>query len=276
METSLQILQPQLLCLMSKADDLHKCLDKEKSLGESQALAAKVPSFLFTCQPFFNHLQATAWNSVSQNTGLPLDISTRLLDLSQQLFDKLEQLVLTYAQHGLLSLDETEPNSVSHFCIGQSQISHLRVTAFRYCRLTPYLAKVNTGLYKRMRWNVERLQEQQDQQTDEEPGGKRQQCAAHTVGETDYYFLCCEDIPNTPADDDSSIVCSINMAKMWSIGQWVQVKPDPNSEDIYDWITCETPQASYHRLLLLGSEEPTCCSATDLLQKLLLSDQTPQ
>lgn len=29
METSLQILQPQLLCLMSKADDLHKCLDKE-------------------------------------------------------------------------------------------------------------------------------------------------------------------------------------------------------------------------------------------------------
>lgn len=41
-------------------------------------------------------------------------------------------------------------------------------------------------------------------------------------------------------------------------------------------ITCETPQASYHRLLLLGSEEPTCCSATDLLQKLLLSDQTPQ
>lgn len=76
-------------------------------------------------------------------------------------------------------------SSVSHFCIGQSQISHLRVTAFRYCRLTPYLAKVNTGLYKRMRWNVERLQEQQDQQTDEEPGGKRQQCAAHTVGETD-------------------------------------------------------------------------------------------
>lgn len=24
---------------------------------------------------------------------------------------------------------------------------------------------------------------------------------------------------------------------MWSIGQWVQVNPDPDTEDIYDWYT---------------------------------------
>lgn len=34
----------------------------------------------------------------------------------------------------------------------------------------PYLAQVDTGLYKRMRWNVEKLQD--EQQTDEEHGGE--------------------------------------------------------------------------------------------------------
>lgn len=26
-----------------------------------------------------------------------------------------------------------------------------------------------------------------------------------------------------------------NVVRMWSIGQWVQVNPDPDREDIYDW-----------------------------------------
>lgn len=34
----------------------------------------------------------------------------QLLDFSQQLCDRLEQLVVTYASYGLLCLDETEPN----------------------------------------------------------------------------------------------------------------------------------------------------------------------
>lgn len=56
---------------------------------------------------------------------------------------------------------------------------------------------------------------------------------------------------------------------MWSIGLWVQVIPD--TEDIVGWIMCKVPQASYHRLLSLGSDEPLCFTATDHLYKLLRS-----
>lgn len=48
------------------------------------------------------------------------------------------------------------------------------------------------------------------------------------------FFLCYEDILNEPAEVDGASQGS-SMVRMWSIGQWVQVKPDPNTEDIYDW-----------------------------------------
>lgn len=51
------------------------------------------------------------------------------------------------------------------------------------------------------------------------------------------YFLCCEDIPITEADDKSQDVPHCSVVRLWSIGQWVQVKPDPETEDIYDWYT---------------------------------------
>uniref|UniRef100_A0A4W6FML9 Si:ch211-214c7.5 n=1 Tax=Lates calcarifer TaxID=8187 RepID=A0A4W6FML9_LATCA len=175
-----------------------------------------------------------------------------LLDFSQQLCDRLEQLVLTYASHSLLCLDETEPNSVSHFCIGQSQLGRLRLTAFRYCKPTPFLARVDVGLYKRMRWNVERLRDEQQHQ--EQADGD--------------YFLCYEDIPNAHAGATGR--------QMWSIGQWVQVNPDPETEDIYNWYTYLQDPHYYHKLLFLGSEEPSSCSATDYLQQLLLSHQTAE
>ncbi|XP_044047462.1 UPF0575 protein C19orf67 homolog isoform X2 [Siniperca chuatsi] len=275
MERSLQSMQLQLQFLMSKADDLQDCLVNEQGHLESEALAAAVPNFLYTCQPYFNHLESTTRSTVSQLTPLPFDIYTRrvqLLDFSQQLCDRLEQLVLTYANYSLLCLDETEPNSVSHFCIGQSQLGRLRLTMFLYCKPTPYLARVDTGLYKRMRWNVERLGDEQ-QQTDEEQGGERE-----AVGDIEYYFLCYEDIPNAhaEADGDSQGVSQGDVVRMWSIGQWVQVNPDPDTDDIDDWIMCEVPQANYHRLLFLGSDEPSSCSATDYLQQLLLSHQTAE
>lgn len=34
------------------------------------------------------------------------------------------------------------------------------------------------------------------------------------------------------ADADSQ---GVTMVRMWSIGQWLQVTPDPVTEDIYDW-----------------------------------------
>lgn len=51
------------------------------------------------------------------------------------------------------------------------------------------------------------------------------------------YFLCYEDISDTQteADGDSQGVTHCNVVRMWSIGQWVQVNPDPDKEDIYDW-----------------------------------------
>uniref|UniRef100_A0A3P8RPB0 Si:ch211-214c7.5 n=1 Tax=Amphiprion percula TaxID=161767 RepID=A0A3P8RPB0_AMPPE len=215
------------------------CSCRQGSL-EGEALAAAVLSLLHTCQPYFNYVESTARSTVSQHTHLP---RVQLLDFSEQLCDRLEQLVLTFASYNLLCLDETEPNGVSHFCIGQFQLSRLRMTIFRYCKPTPYLAQGDTGLYKCMRWNVERLRDKQQKDKD--------------------YFLCYEDIPNAhaDADKDNQSVSNGSMVRMWSIGQWVQVYPDPDTEDICDWILCDVPQADYDRLLFLGSDEPSCCSA---------------
>ncbi|XP_019939562.2 UPF0575 protein C19orf67 homolog [Paralichthys olivaceus] len=265
LERSLQAVLLQLL--LSKANDLMNGQDHL----EREAHAAAVPNFLFTCQPFFNYLESTA-QIVVMSQHAPLPIYTRLLDFSQQLCDTLEQLVLTYARQSLLCLDESDPNSMSHFCIGQSQLGRLRLTAFRYCKPTPYLAQVDIGLYKRMRWNVETLRDKQ-KRADEEQSGESEE-EAETVGDTEYYFLCCEDVPNAHADTNDE--SQGNVVRSWSIGQWVQVNPDPDTEDIYDWITCEVPLANYHKLLFLGSEEPTSCSATELLQQLLLSNQSTQ
>ncbi|XP_052363748.1 UPF0575 protein C19orf67 homolog, partial [Oncorhynchus keta] len=127
---------------------------------------------------------------------------------------------------------------VSHFYIGKCQIDSVGLSIYRYCRLAPYLAGVHTGLYKRMRWNVERPR-----------GGD-----GEGKGET---------------------VAIGNMVKMWSIGQWIQTYPDPVRGDINDWVLCWIPQARYHRLLCLGGEEPSACNATDCLLGALFSQQSP-
>uniref|UniRef100_A0A3P9PYT7 Si:ch211-214c7.5 n=1 Tax=Poecilia reticulata TaxID=8081 RepID=A0A3P9PYT7_POERE len=213
-----------------------------------------VSSLLYTCQPYFNHLESTG-RSTRRSFCL------QLLSFSQQLCDRLEQLLLTYASHDLICLDEAEPNSISHFCVGQVQLGQMKVTTFRYCKPTPYLSRVDTGVYKRMRWNVQRLQEDH----------RRAEGTVQTASFS--YFLCYEDIPNTHADPDSESedASSDNVVRMWSIGQWVQVKPERTTDDIYDWILCEVPEASYRRLLFLGRNEPSCCTATDYLQQLLLT-----
>ncbi|XP_049899619.1 UPF0575 protein C19orf67 homolog [Epinephelus moara] len=271
MERTLPSMELQLQFFMSKADDLHDCIVNGQCQAESEALADAVQSFLYTCQPYFNHLEST--RAMSQLTLQPYDIYTmhmQLLDLSQQLCDRLEQLVLTYASYNVLCLDESDPNSLSHFCIGQSQLGPLRVTVFRYCKPTPFLAQVDTGLYKRMRWNVERIRD--GQETDEESD----EWEAELDGDTDYYFLCYEDIPNAhaDADEDSHGASPGSVVRMWSIGQWVQVNPD--TDDICDWILCDVPEADYHRLLFLGSNEPSSCNATDYLYQLLLSQHTTE
>lgn len=104
-------------------------------------------------------------------------------DVSQQLCDRLKQLLLTCASCKLLSLVDSDPlgykgpfilsnlylvtppvlgptptprlSRVSHFAIGQSDIRGLRLTTFVYCKPAPFLAQANAGLYKCMRWNVD-------------------------------------------------------------------------------------------------------------------------
>lgn len=44
---------------------------------------------------------------------------------------------------------------MSHFYIGQCQVDNIKLSIFRYCQPTPFLALTSNGLYKHMRWNVE-------------------------------------------------------------------------------------------------------------------------
>nr|XP_057905889.1 UPF0575 protein C19orf67 homolog isoform X2 [Doryrhamphus excisus] len=276
----IQSLQLQVQFLLGKADDLYYHIINSNITGESGLVAASVRSFIYTCQPYFNFLEYTAWNKM-----LPSDIMhVQLLQISQQLCDALEHLVLSLASHNLLNLDEIEPDNLSHFCIGQTQLGEQKLTMFLYCKPAPYLAGVTSGLFKRMRWNVERIAHSGEK----EP-------------ETEYYFLCYEDIPNLYADLGADVVtCDSGVLRLWSIGQWVQVKPD--TEDISDWvkqlpsystvsihflccggmlepipadfrITCDVPQAAFNKLLFLGSKEPSCCIATDHLRQMLMSMQ---
>ncbi|XP_077379306.1 UPF0575 protein C19orf67 homolog isoform X3 [Festucalex cinctus] len=218
--------------------------------AQSGLEVAAVRSFTYACQPYFNFLESTA-----RTMQLPPDMYVQLMEFSQQMCDTLEHLVLTFANNNLLTLDESKPDNLSHFCIGRIVLEQLRlsVTAFRYCKPTPYLARVNTGVFKRMRWNVKRLIGAKD---------------GNSKSETDYYFLCYEDIPDLHTDGDNSESKSM---RMWSIGQWVQVKPDPNTETIYDWVQCEVPEGAFEKLLFMGSQEPSSCTATEHLLQLLMS-----
>lgn len=240
---------------ISRADDIHKNLVEGLSDGES--LAASLPIFLFTCQPYFNYLESTARSSLNEKS--PLSVSTRfkLLDFSETLVNKLENLVLTFFRQELIPLDETDPNSVSHFHIGQCELGPMRVTIFRYCQPTPYLGLVNTGLYKRMRWNVDRV----------EDTSQKEQNEGMEMDNTEYYFLCFEDaLP----DGDVEGISYGSIVREWSIGQWIQAFPETN--DINEWILCQIPQGTYLKRVILGPEEPSCHIATDCLLQLLMLD----
>lgn len=46
---------------------------------DTEALAAAVPNFLFSCQPYFNQLEAAAGGMVFQLTPLSFDAYTRVI-----------------------------------------------------------------------------------------------------------------------------------------------------------------------------------------------------
>ncbi|XP_049577782.1 UPF0575 protein C19orf67 homolog [Syngnathus scovelli] len=248
MKRNLWSIPPQNQVSVSKADNLHNKLVKGEVKKDNGLQAAALRSFIHICQPYFNFLETTARTSrLSTDTKH----AQKLLEFSQELCDVLENLVQTYASRKLVTLDETDPDNLSHFCIGHIEMAKLRlsVTAFRYCQPMPYLVKDNTGLFKHMRWNVERLDGANGQVTK-------------------YYYLCYEDIPNRHADGgklDSKAV------RMWSIGQWVQVKPDPSTENIFDWVLCDVPEGAFEKLLSVGKQEPSSRTANDQMLQLIES-----
>ncbi|XP_072319720.1 UPF0575 protein C19orf67 homolog [Eucyclogobius newberryi] len=245
---NLKSLKRKLHFLMGKADDIQK--NFFEVVSDREACAASVKSFLFTCQPYFNHLESIVRGPLSESNHQSLYTRFQLFDFSQTLCNKLESLILTCASNNLLSLDETDPDSISHFHIGQCGLGPLRVTIFRFCQPTPYLAQVDTGYYKRMRWNVDRLGQME-------------------TDNTEFYFLCCEGVNTLPAGASHS---ASHGGIVWSLGQWVQASPE--TDDINDWILCEVPQGAYLKRVILGSEEPSCRVATDQLLQLLTLDQS--
>ncbi|XP_046693642.1 UPF0575 protein C19orf67 homolog isoform X3 [Silurus meridionalis] len=203
LHNKLHLVEKQLQYLLSKVATYQNHLIYSGDHAQNEAFARVVPKVLEICQPYFDYMESAARNTVS-GQSLPMHIRIQLLQFSQQLCIQLEQLVLTYASYGYLSLAETDP-------------------------LGYFLCHVDIHLVE-----GEALREQ----TERKPGEK-------------------------------------TVLRMWSIGKWVQIYPDPDSEDIIDWVLCTIPQGQYKPLVYLGEEEPTSCIATDCLLKVLLS-QTDQ
>ncbi|XP_055060671.2 UPF0575 protein C19orf67 homolog isoform X1 [Misgurnus anguillicaudatus] len=260
MDEKIAPIEQQLQYLLNKADELQAELVWSLDGFQNDGLAHIITMFLQTCQPYFTYLESTARNSHPLHPPLSIYIRTQLLQFSQQLCSRLEQLVLMYASFNIVSVEETDPESISHFCIGQSQINNIKLSIFRYSCPTPFLASASTGLYKRMRWNVEREIEVE-------------RCPSE-----EFYFLCFEDVleeadDNTEENNGGQTATERKsmMMRIWSIGQWIQTYPD--SDDINDWVLCPVPCGQYKQLLYLGNEEPPSCTATDFLLGVLLSEE---
>ncbi|KAL6481652.1 hypothetical protein MHYP_G00097320 [Metynnis hypsauchen] len=295
MDEKLHPIEEQLQYLLNKADEFQTHLIHSGDRLQSEGFARVVPTFLHTCQPYFTYLESTARNSSPDRTPLPTYIHTRLLQFSEQLCSRLEQLLIMYASFGYLSLEEENPLCISHFYIGQCQVDNIRLSIFRYCLPSPFLTSTDSGLYKRMRWNVERVRETeggggggQEEKKERGMGGtqvtesaekeekKEERLEGEQDSATEYYFLCCEDVPVLEGGEAVREMRAEDRAvRTWSIGQWVQTYPDPETEDIYEWVLCTVPQGQYRELLCLGVEEPSSCIATDCLLELLLSQAGP-
>ncbi|KAK6468947.1 UPF0575 protein C19orf67-like protein [Huso huso] len=245
MEEKLQPVEQQLQYLLKKAEEFQTHLVYSRDRMHKEDFARAVPTFLKTCQPYFGYLESTARSLLPECRPLPEYIKKRLLQFSQQLSSSLEHLVLMYASFDFISLEETDPCSVSYFYCGEVQLGlWYHISIFRYCRPVPYIAAGEPpGLYKRMRWNVEVLE-------------------SANIGdgspvETEYYFLCCES----------------KALGVWSISQWIQTDPKPGDDDLFSWITCIQSRGDYKQLLIIGFEEPSQIQATDLFLEVLLNQR---
>ncbi|XP_076839338.1 UPF0575 protein C19orf67 homolog [Brachyhypopomus gauderio] len=294
MDDEMYPIQEQLQYLLVKTDHFREYLLYRQRHVPREGFYHVVSSFLRVCQPLFAYLESMARDFWPDRNPVPPYIRGRMLQFSQQLCIKLEHFMRMLASFRCLSLEESDPFGISYFFIGQCQVACIKVSIFRYCHPTPFSALTSSRLYKRMRWNVE-------QEVRSEGGGDEKKKEAGTwdmEGEgqaeiwdrltegqghdnTEYFFLCCEDIPvverrETERGQVDGNVQGHTVMRMWSIGQWVQTYPDPGTDSIYDWVLCRVPQGQYKHLMCLGVEEPSTCFATDRLLEVLILRGFPQ
>ncbi|XP_007469120.1 PREDICTED: UPF0575 protein C19orf67 homolog [Lipotes vexillifer] len=251
LDTMFSPISEQLRYLIKKADDFQSYLLYRDRVQKEQ-LAKAMPTFLQMCEPYFLYLEAAARSVPPIFGALQELIRKRLLEISQQLTLRLEQLVLMYASFGFVNLEETDPLSISCFFCGRFSISPSHeVSIFRYCTPAAYTAsRFPRYLYKKMRWNLETTPESSSQGQD---------------SRVDYYFLCYRD---TWEDTGKSPTNSCpQIQKLWSIGRWVPL--GPAEDDLYSWILSPQPPGDYEQLLTIGFEEPSHMLATDLLVQIL-------
>nr|KAF6479223.1 hypothetical protein HJG59_001758 [Molossus molossus] len=240
----------QLRYLLKKADDFQSYLLYSRDRVQKEQLAKAMPTFLKMCEPYFLYLEAAARSMPPIYGALQELVRKGLLEISQQLTLRLEQLVLMYASFGFVDLEESDP---LRFSISPSH----EVSIFRYCAPAAYtISRFPRYLYKKMRWNLETTPEPSSQGKD---------------SHVDYYFLCYrdtwEDTGKSPANSCPQI------QKLWSIGRWVPL--GPAEDDLYSWILCPQPSGDYQQLLTIGFEEPSHMLATDLLVQILTSQAGP-
>nr|XP_021487845.1 UPF0575 protein C19orf67 homolog [Meriones unguiculatus] len=248
----------QLRYLLRKADDFQSYLLYSRDRVQKEQLAKAMPTFLKMCEPYFLYLEAAARSVPPIYGALQELVRKGLLEISQQLTLRLEQLVLMYASFGFVDLEETNPLSISCFFCGRFSISPSHdVSIFRYCTPAAYTAShFPRYLYKKMRWNLEATTEASSHGPD---------------SRVDYYFLCYrdtwEDTGQGPANSCPQI------QKLWSIGRWISL--GPAEDDLDSWILCPQPPGDYQQLLTIGFEEPSHVLATDLLVQILMGQAGP-
>ncbi|KAI5618409.1 UPF0575 protein C19orf67-like [Silurus asotus] len=246
LHNKLHLVEKQLQYLLSKVATYQNHLIYSGDHAQNEAFARVVPKVLEICQPYFDYMESAARNTVS-GQSLPMHIRI------------------------------------------QCQVENIKMSIFRYGQPTPFLALTSNELYKRMRWNVKRMTgtvgevEKSERRTegiqDMEIGQEANREKGMEGNSIEYYFLCHVDIRLVEGEalreQTERKPGEKTVLRMWSIGKWVQIYPDPDSEDIIDWVLCTIPQGQYKPLAYLGEEEPTSCIATDCLLKVLLS-QTDQ
>ncbi|XP_051776683.1 UPF0575 protein C19orf67 homolog [Erpetoichthys calabaricus] len=160
MEKELHPVNLQLQELLKEAQKIKITLLYSQNLKNHEDLVSSFMAFVALCQPYFTYTESTARSVIMDQNPLPEYIRRELLHFSQQLSTCLENLIKMFATFSLITLDEADPCGMSHFCCGEVRLeSWYRVLLFRYCSLTPFNARDEPhSLYKKMRWNVELLE----------------------------------------------------------------------------------------------------------------------